>query len=297
MSVVYASQCDKFSPPSDRAALRPADDAATVARAQAGDPEAFDALHARYQSAIYHYLYRLRLDPDAAHDLTQDTFLKAYLNLAQTSADLRFGGWLYRIATNVFLDDARHRKLVQWDRWDAFLAAFHPAQVAPDSPERDALRGEDAEEVRLILERMRPQYRTVLVLREFRDLSYTEIARLLTTTRASVKSLLFRARDEFGQLYARGERRPGGVRDAAGLPKRRGPVRVPAAGERPDPAHLADRRRALGLTQKGLARIMGCSTITLQRCERADRFSWEAVAAADRTLTRLEREWADEGAR
>lgn len=182
-----------------------------VARAQAGDHAAFEAIFNQYQSAIYNYAYRLMGDPEDAFDLTQDTFLKAYQALPRTSHDLRVGAWLYRIATNVCLDELRHRKLIKWQPWEAFVSVFHPAQIGRDNPERDVLDKENQEEVQLILDRLHPKYRMCLILREYHDLSYDEIAEVLTTTRAAVKSLLFRAREEFRQVYGRAERRPAPV--------------------------------------------------------------------------------------
>jgi RNA polymerase sigma-70 factor, ECF subfamily len=185
-----------------------ASEAELVARAQAGDHGAFEALVARYQGAIYNYVYRLMGSAEDAGDLTQDTFLKAYLALPRTSDDLRVGAWLYRIATNVCLDELRHRKLVRWQPWEAFVSAFHPSQVAPDSPERECLSREDAQEVQALLGELHPKYRLCLLLREYQDLSYDEIAAVLQTTRAAVKSLLFRAREEFRRAYAKAARQP-----------------------------------------------------------------------------------------
>ena len=180
-----------------------------IFRAQAGDHEAFEQLFNQYQAQIYNYIYRLMGSAEDANDMTQDTFLKAYLALSKTSQDLRVGAWLYRIATNVCLDELRHRKLIKWQPWETFVAAFHPTQVAKDSPERDCINRENSEEVQLIFAQMHPKYRMCLILREYHDLSYDEIAEVLNTTRAAVKSLLFRAREEFRQVFAKVERQPG----------------------------------------------------------------------------------------
>ena len=180
-----------------------------ISRAQAGDHEAFEQLFNQYQAQIYNYIYRLMGSAEDANDMTQDTFLKAYLALSKTSQDLRVGAWLYRIATNVCLDELRHRKLIKWQPWETFVAAFHPTQVAKDSPERDCINRENSEEVQLIFAQMHPKYRMCLILREYHDLSYEEIAEVLNTTRAAVKSLLFRAREEFRQVFAKVERQPG----------------------------------------------------------------------------------------
>lgn len=172
----------------------------TIRWAQAGDHTAFEAIFTQYQTQIYNYIYRLMGSAEDAYDLTQDTFLKAYLALPKTSDDLRVGAWLYRIATNVCLDELRHRKLVKWQPWEAFISVFHPSQVAKDSPERDCIDRENTEEVQRILDRLHPKYRMCLILREYHDLSYHEIAEALSTTRAAVRSLLSRAREAFRDL-------------------------------------------------------------------------------------------------
>lgn len=179
-----------------------------IRRAQDGDHEAFEAIFAQYQTAIYNFVYRLMGTAEDAYDLTQDTFLKAYLHLPKTSDDLRVGAWLYRIATNVCVDELRHRRLIKWQPWEAFVSVFHPTQVAKDSPERECLHRENTAEVQAILDKLHPKHRMCLLLREYRDLSYDEIADVLGTTRAAVKSLLFRAREEFRQVYAKAPRKP-----------------------------------------------------------------------------------------
>jgi RNA polymerase sigma-70 factor, ECF subfamily len=187
--------------PRSTAPMRDWPHATVVAWAQAGSGEAYDVLYEGWWPRIFNYLYRLTGDPNKAEDLTQDAMLKAYLNLGRTKPGLRWNAWLYRIATNVFLDSARHEALVKWQAWEAFISVFHPSQVAPDRPDRDAVLVEDREEIRQLLSQLPPKYRLCLELREYADLSYDEIAATLCTTRAAVKSLLFRAREEFRTVY------------------------------------------------------------------------------------------------
>jgi RNA polymerase sigma-70 factor (ECF subfamily) len=250
-----------------------------IAWAQAGHHGAFEALFTQYQAAIQNYVYRLMGTAEDAHDLTQDTFLKAYLNLPKTTPDLRVGAWLYRIATNACLDELRHRKLVKWQPWDAFISVFHPTQIAKDNPVKDVIDREDAVEVQLILDRLHPKYRICLLLREFHDLSYDEIADALLTTRAAVKSLLFRAREEFRQVYARTERKPGrrAVDDA---PAARRPL--------PDWRRLAGRRQALGISPQDLAARTRYAPWQVGEAERGIAPAG-VVRDVDRALTQLER--------
>jgi RNA polymerase sigma-70 factor, ECF subfamily len=240
-----------------------------IARAQAGDHYAFEAVFNAYQNAIYNFVYRVMGDPQDAYDLTQNTFLKAYLALPKTSADLKVSAWLYRIATNVCLDVLRHRKLVRWERWETFLSVFHPTQVARENPEGDVLSLETSADIDLVLARLHPTGRMCLVLREYHDLSYDEIAEVLNTTRAAVKSLLFRAREDFRRIVARdpelGERF-GNRQDARVMRGGKPPAELPdfippwpADQPVPSVAALAAWRVRLGLTRETAARAMGRS--------------------------------------
>jgi RNA polymerase sigma-70 factor (ECF subfamily) len=81
------------------------------------------------------------------------------------------------------------------------MSVFHPKQVARDNPEGDVLGKENAEMVSQVMDRLPPRYRLCLLLREYEELSCEEIAQILGTTRGAVKSLLFRAREEFREIY------------------------------------------------------------------------------------------------
>jgi RNA polymerase sigma-70 factor (ECF subfamily) len=221
MSVTHEQAATAQAPPSGFPAtgrsplLSPDAEREMADRARDGDHEAFDRIFAHYQTPIFNFVYRMMGDREDAHDLTQDAFLKAYLNLDRTRRDdFKLGPWLYRIATNVCIDELRHRKLVKWQPWEAFLSAFHPSQTAKDNPEREALDAEARREVRGVLEevwrlprrsgaRRSPgeQYALVLAMKYDRDASYEEMAAALGTTRAGIKSLLFRARRAFREAW------------------------------------------------------------------------------------------------
>ncbi|GIW06858.1 MAG: RNA polymerase sigma factor [Dehalococcoidia bacterium] len=168
--------------------------------------ESFEAIFERFQTPIYNYVLRMMGNPEDASDLTQEAFLKAYQALPRMSGEVNVGAWLYRIATNTCLDELRRRKIIKWQPWEAFLSAFHPKQVASDDPERETLRLEDSAMVQRVLDRLPPKYRTCLLLREYQDLSCEEIGEVIGASRSAVKSLLFRAREEFRRVWALVER-------------------------------------------------------------------------------------------
>ena len=172
-------------------------------RVETREELSFDEIFETYQERIYNCIYRLLGNPEEARDLTQETFLRAYTGLPKIQGELKVGPWLYRIATNLAMDQLRRRKLIRWEGWDNFMALFHPQQVARDNPERDALRHDDRELVHRVLQDLPPKYRLCLILREYQGLSCEEIGDVIGSSRSAVKSLLFRAREEFRAVYRR----------------------------------------------------------------------------------------------
>ncbi len=172
-----------------------------IERAQQGDALAFEGIFNAYRGPIYSYILRIMGNSEEAYDLTQDTFLKAYKALPKTSPDLNLPAWLYRIAPNTCRDQLRRRKIIRWQPWDTLTETFFSKQVATDSPERETLHKELEDAVQLVLDQLPQKYRLCLVLREYEGLSCEQIAEVLGTSRSAVKSLLFRAREEFRSVY------------------------------------------------------------------------------------------------
>jgi RNA polymerase sigma-70 factor (ECF subfamily) len=181
------------------------DEATWVERARQGDEAAFSAIYERYERPIYGLVYRLMGNPDDAFDITQDVFVKAYKALSKTSPDLNLSAWLHRIASNACMDVLRRRKLVRWLPWDPAEHANITPAGDEDEPERRLVGREIREQVQAVLNQMNERYRLCLVLREYQDLSCEDIAEVLGTSRQAVKSMLFRAREQFREIYQRQE--------------------------------------------------------------------------------------------
>ena len=167
-----------------------------VQQAAQGDPQAFADLFEEHFQAVYNYAVTLAYDQDWAEDLTQDAFIRAHANLKRLGPPYNFRAWVFRIVHNRFIDENRQqRKMI--DSTDQIENIRDPN----NDPERAASQGDIAARVRKTLEKLAPQYREVLLLREFHKYAYIEIAEIMETTLDYVKILLHRARNKFQEAY------------------------------------------------------------------------------------------------
>jgi RNA polymerase sigma-70 factor (ECF subfamily) len=187
------------------------DEKGWVVRAREGDAAAFEAIYNRYERRLYAFTYRLMGNAEDAYDLTQDTFVKAYQALPRTAPDLNLSAWLHRIASNACMDVLRRRKLIRWLPWETFDTNPAIEPTASDDPEGEYNQAETSEEVQVILNKLSAKHRMALVLKEFQGMSGDEIGQVMGLTRSAVKSLLFRAREEFRQVYLKHYGRPPGA--------------------------------------------------------------------------------------
>ena len=166
-------------------------DRALVLRVRGGDPEAFGELVLRYQTSVYNVCYRLLGEAGAAEDQAQEAFIRAFARLDQFDAERPFGPWVRRVAANLCLNrlaSAREASVSLDDERD------EPMMASSADPAATAEQAETAEALRAAMAALPAQYRAVIELRHFHDLSYAEIAAELGLPVSDVKSHLFRAR-------------------------------------------------------------------------------------------------------
>ncbi len=161
----------------------------------------FEEIYTLYSEPIYNYVLRMMGNSLDAADFTQEAFVKAFASLQRNPRDYQIRPWLYRIATNVCLDELRRRGVIRWQALDLLTERFSFEPADKETPERLVLYKEDVENVRAILDRLSPRYKLVLLLREQQELSYEEIGTVLGKPLSAVKSLLFRARERFRRVY------------------------------------------------------------------------------------------------
>jgi RNA polymerase sigma-70 factor (ECF subfamily) len=175
-----------------------------VAQALAGSESAFEQIVRRYQRPIVNLIARITNDPAQAEDLAQETFVKAFRNLAAFDSTRRFSSWIFRIAHNTAIDALRRHAAgaavsLDADTPDAEAARRRLASPpAPDPVERAAL-GRALERA---LARVRPEYRSAMVLRYDEGLSFEEIAHVMGTPATTARTYVHRARKELSRLLA-----------------------------------------------------------------------------------------------
>jgi len=167
----------------------------------------FQQLHLKYQARVYNLILRMVGDPEEAMDLTQETFANAWRAWGRFRGDSRVFTWLYQIAYNNCKNwyKARQRR-----RERESLSLDHPvdgegggvSREIPDwdaAPEEMLLDKEMQEQIRKAVDALPSEYRDILVLAQWEDLPYEEIARITGLTVPAVKTRLHRARQKVRQ--------------------------------------------------------------------------------------------------
>ena len=168
-----------------------------IARARAGDPDAWGVLYREYAPAIFRFCRRALPTREDAEDATMDVFMKLKDKLVQYDQNRSFTAWLYKVAANHCWDVLRRRKTRQ-DKETEDLENV-PLEH-PDPNQLDKLiEQRTSEEVRRALEKLGSRARMALVMRYYSDMSYDEIADALGVRRAFVGVVLLRARHELRQ--------------------------------------------------------------------------------------------------
>ena len=168
---------------------------ALVVRAQAGDEAAFEAIFAVYYPRIASYCCRLVGDAEAAQDLAQETFIKAYHALPRTRAELNLQAWLFTIATNTALSALRQRRRRPALPLQEWLVA--PAGMGGGLIEAV----DDRALLQAALDRLPRAAAALLLLRLHYGMSYEELAPLFGGSVGAVKTRLSRARRAFRESY------------------------------------------------------------------------------------------------
>jgi RNA polymerase sigma-70 factor, ECF subfamily len=182
-------------------------DQEVVLAARRGSDAAYRELVRRYERPLFSLIYRMVRDRELAEDLTQETFIKALNALASYRPEFKFSSWIFKIANNAAIDQLRRREV------NTLSLDGSPTAETPDAVEATALqvssKGEspldelEAREmgsaIEIAIGKLRPEYRSCIMLRHVEGLAYEEIAASLDLPLGTVKTYIHRARNELRQ--------------------------------------------------------------------------------------------------
>jgi RNA polymerase sigma factor (sigma-70 family) len=178
---------------------------ALIKSAQAGDLPAYDSLVRKYQERIYATVYHMTSNHEDAHDLAQETFIKAYQALRSFKGDSSFFTWVYRIAVNKtinFLKQRKKRLHLSLNDLD-FNIENDPdlvSLISDKTPRRDLDLSELQEKLNDALHKLSEPHRLVVILHDIQGLPHDEIGKIMDCNTGTVRSRLFYARQQL-QAY------------------------------------------------------------------------------------------------
>lgn len=175
------------------------DDRALVERILGGERDLFTTLVSRYEKRLVNYVYRITHRYEDAHDLAQEIFVKVYLALDRYDPKYQFSTWLFRIAQNSAIDALRKKSIaeVPLARQTDEEPTGKEREFADDgiSPYRALKNKQLSAAIDKAVEQLPVDYRELIQLRHFAELSYEEIASMKKLPLGTVKNKLFRARN------------------------------------------------------------------------------------------------------
>ena len=179
-----------------------------IARAKRGDEASFEALLSSCEKKAYNIAYRYLRGEEDALDALQESFIKIYRHLDQFNEQSRFDTWVYRIVVNTCRDMLRRTKnralrdaLYKDEEREDSIAEI--ADTRP-GPEEVLAKKEESEYILNCLEKVGPDHKEVLILRDIQGFSYEEIAKIQDCSIGTVKSRLSRARFRLKEVYLSG---------------------------------------------------------------------------------------------
>ncbi len=181
-----------------------------IEAARGGDREAFGHLVQAYQRPVYNLTYRMLGNAQEAEDAAQEVFIRVYRKLDTFCPERKFSSWILSIASHYCIDRLRRRRL----KWLSLEDERLPPSVLvshQDSPERNVMQSEQQAQIQALLDTLSDDYRAVVVLHYWYDLSYKEIAETTGSSISAIKSRLFRARRMLAQQLQETETQAGAM--------------------------------------------------------------------------------------
>jgi RNA polymerase sigma-70 factor (ECF subfamily) len=181
------------------AVLEQLSDAEIMLRAAKGDDAAFNYLVDKFRRPIISFMYRTTHNQATAEELAQEVFLRVYRSRESYEASAKFSTWLYRIATNLAVNNARDTKheraenQISLDEPDEESGSTMDVADTRISVEQQLLRNERLAAIRKVVEALPERQRMAVLMHKYQNMDYKEIAGVLKLSESATKSLLFRA--------------------------------------------------------------------------------------------------------
>lgn len=193
-----------------RVPLNTLSDQEVVAKSREGDETAYRELIRRYERPVFSLIFRMVRDREIAEDLSQETFIKVLNAISTYRPEFKFSSWVFKIANNTAIDHLRRREL------DTLSLEGSPHAATPEAMEATALQlgtgvasplddvasRELGGEIEAAINRLRPEYRSCILLRHVEGRAYEEIADILGLPLGTVKTYIHRARNELRVMLA-----------------------------------------------------------------------------------------------
>ncbi|CUS79275.1 RNA polymerase, sigma-24 subunit, RpoE [Candidatus Kryptonium thompsonii] len=170
------------------------DEVEIVQLAKDGDEKAFEFIVKKYQNKVANLIFKIIGDASIVEDLTQEVFLRVIESLKEYKFGSALYTWIYRITVNICIDEIRRRQRSRAYSLSDVLSQNPKAEPSHSHVEKTVEQKEMREIIEEAISKLPPEYKTALILREFEDLPYEEIARVLKIRVGTVKSRIFRAR-------------------------------------------------------------------------------------------------------
>ena len=177
-------------------------DMLNLKRAVRGDERAFEALIEPYADATYRLCLRMMGNEQDAADMAQEAFLRAWRSLSSYKGQSRFSTWLYRVTSNVCLDELRRGKRRKASSLDERIDAGWAPVDDMDTPEHHAMRTEQRRALERAIQELPEDMRSAVVLRDIQGCSYDEIADILGANVGTIKSRISRARARLREILS-----------------------------------------------------------------------------------------------
>jgi RNA polymerase sigma-70 factor (ECF subfamily) len=156
----------------------------------------------RYEEKLTGYIRRFTyLEEEDIEDIVQDSFINAYLHLNDCDCNLKFSSWLYRIVHNQAINFIKKHKQSMRVNIDENQDEFVDWLVADTDIEKETIAKHFNDYVKTVLDKLKPEYKEVLVLKLFEEKDYQEISDILQKPMGTVATLLSRAKIQFRKIY------------------------------------------------------------------------------------------------